>query len=230
MKGVGEGIFMVGGYVNAFLVDGDQGVTLIDTGMPRKDGLIRDALDVIGRRPSEVVAIVLTHSHNDHTGGAAVLKEATGAPLIAPEIDTATIEGRAAVPPPPMLPGPFAFLTRLMPRALPVAVDVMVTEAAQDGVPQDLRVVDTPGHTPGHTSYLLDRGGGTLFVGDAAMVHRDGSVGPGFINRGGGPVLVDSIAHIAGLEFESAVFGHSAPIAGAASDLFREYVRRSQHG
>jgi glyoxylase-like metal-dependent hydrolase (beta-lactamase superfamily II) len=133
MKKVGTGIFMVGGYVNAYVVDGDQGVTLIDTGLPKRDGLITDALNVIGRRPADVMAIVLTHSHNDHTGGAALLKEATGATLIAPELETAVIEGRAQVPPPPMLAGPLSFLNRLTPRALPANVDVMVTEAAQEG-------------------------------------------------------------------------------------------------
>ncbi|MFZ0012724.1 MAG: MBL fold metallo-hydrolase [Acidimicrobiia bacterium] len=223
MKKVGTGIFMVGGYVNAYVVDGDQGVTLIDTGLPKRDGLITDALNVIGRRPADVMAIVLTHSHNDHTGGAALLKEATGATLIAPELETAVIEGRAQVPPPPMLAGPLSFLNRLTPRAMPANVDVMVTEAAQEGMPSDLTVLDTPGHTPGHTSYLLDRGGGVLFVGDAAATRRDGSIGPGFFNRGAGRILGESIAHMSELEFESALFGHSDPIEAGASGVFRAF-------
>lgn len=69
MKKVGNGIYAVGGYVNAYIVDSDQGVTLIDTGLPKKDGLISDVLEVIGRNPSDVKAIVLTHSHTDHAGG-----------------------------------------------------------------------------------------------------------------------------------------------------------------
>lgn len=223
MRKVGNGIYVAGGYVNSYIVDGDQGVTLIDTGLPKKDGLITNALVEIGRKLSDVKAIVLTHSHNDHAGGAAVLKQATGATLIASSIDSPAIEGTEPVPAPPMLPGAFSFLTKLMPKASPAMVDLMVTEAAQVGMPDDLQVIDTPGHTPGHTSYLLDRDAGVVFVGDAAMTDRNGAVVPGFINRGGGKVLRDSIVHMAEFNFESALFGHSAPLKTGADRLFRAF-------
>jgi glyoxylase-like metal-dependent hydrolase (beta-lactamase superfamily II) len=124
-----------------------------------------------------------------------------------------------------MLKGPLALATKLMPKPQSVSVDATVSESSADAMPSDLTVVDTPGHTPGHTSYLLDRGAGVIFVGDAALANKSGAVTRGFMNLGGGDLIDASIRHIATFTFGVAVFGHSDPIEAKASDAFGEFSR-----
>lgn len=223
MEPVADGVHRVApGNVNAYLIDGDEGVVLVDTGLPRRHGVIESALAGIGRAPTDVVAILLTHAHADHTGGAARLAASTGAPVIASTRDAPAVRGDEPVPPPPIMDGWLRFLARLVPKAEPATVDHAVDETHRTGLPGDLTVLETPGHTPGHISYLLDRAGGILFVGDAAVA-KDGAVGRGFFNRAT-PAWRGSIAHLAEHDFETALFGHSGPIESAASVAFTRYA------
>lgn len=223
MDEVAQGVYSVGGYVNAYIVDGDQGVVLIDTGLPKRDGPIVDGLARIGRSPTYVIAILLTHAHHDHIGGASYLRNASGAAVVASVADTPAIQGENPTPPPPMLPGWLGWVTRIMPSATSVAVDVRVNEGDQADLPDDFRVLDTPGHTPGHISCLLDRAGGILFVGDAAAARKDGSVVRGFFNGKGSREIDSSIGHLAEQDFDVALFGHSGPISADAAAAFRAF-------
>lgn len=223
MEPIADGVHRIAqGYVNAYLVDGDDGVVLVDTGLPRRHGRIESALGEIGREPTDVVAILLTHAHADHTGGAARLAASTGAPVIASPGDAPAVRGDEPVPPPPIMGGWLRFLASFVPRAEPVAVDHTVDEGHHDGLPADLSVLETPGHTPGHVCYLLDRAGGILFAGDVAVA-KDGAVGRGFFNRTT-PTWRGSIAHLAEQDFETALFGHSGPIESRASAAFARFA------
>lgn len=222
METVANGVHQIGAGGNAFVVDGDQGVVLIDTGMPGRQDEIESTLRRIGRDPGEVAAILLTHAHVDHTGGAARLRDRTGAPVLAPVVDAPAIRGEAPAPPPPMLSGLLRPLTRFFPDPDPVEVDHEVSESRTGGIPDDFTVIDSPGHTPGHISYLLDRSGRILFVGDAA-VGKDGRVAKGFMNRHT-PQFDASIRHLAEHDFETAFFGHSAPIESGASAAFASFA------
>ncbi len=213
-----------GGYVNAYLIDGDEGVTLVDTLLPKKEGTITKALAEIGRSLSDVSAIVLTHSHADHTGSAAAVKEASGAAVYASTGDVAAVRGEEKPPLPPMAER-FPFLKpimRLLPAPAPVVVEHVIGEGADARLPEDLRVIDTPGHTPGHVSYLLDREGGLLFVGDAAVAKK-GEITRGWMNRAE-PTFDASLRHIAEFDFARAVFGHAAPIQSSAAQAFKRFA------
>lgn len=216
------GVYRIsGGYVNAYLIDGDEGVTLVDTLLPKKEGAIAQALTGIGRSISDVSAIVLTHSHADHAGSAAAVKEASGAAVYASVGDAAAVRGEEKTPPPPMADR-FPFLKpiiRLLPAPAPVAVEHEIGEGIGGQLPEDLKVIDTPGHTPGHVSYLLEREGGLLFVGDAAVA-RKGEIKRGYMNRAE-PRFDASLRHLAEFDFGRAVFGHAAPMQSGASEAFK---------
>jgi glyoxylase-like metal-dependent hydrolase (beta-lactamase superfamily II) len=87
--------------------------------------------------------------------------------------------------------------------------------------------VHTPGHTAGHLALLLPRAGGVLFVGDAAANRRHVGLSP--LNEdlvGSGA----SLAKLARLDFDTALFAHGRPLRGGASAAFRELVARSAPG
>ena len=73
MTSIAHGVHQVSGCSRSFIIDGNEGVTLIDTGLPKKDGAIVEVLSSIGRSVEEVRRIGITHAHIDHFGNAAVL-------------------------------------------------------------------------------------------------------------------------------------------------------------
>lgn len=224
VEAVADGVYQVGvGYVNSFIVDGDEGVTLVDTLLPRKEGVVAEALGGIGRSFDDIRAILLTHSHADHSGSAAAIKAGSGAAVWASERDAPAIRGEVKPPSPitPLYVKPLALGMSLLPAPPPTEIDGFVSSG--DLLPGDLRAVDTPGHTPGHTSYLLDRGGGVLFAGDAAKATRRGEVARGYFNRST-PTLDRSLRHLAELDFDVAVFGHSRALRSQAASVFRRFA------
>ncbi len=63
---------------NCYLVGKESRMLLIDTGMPGNRNRIVNCVRSIGKHPSDISYIVLTHADIDHVGGAAEMKRATG--------------------------------------------------------------------------------------------------------------------------------------------------------
>jgi glyoxylase-like metal-dependent hydrolase (beta-lactamase superfamily II) len=222
MRQVADGVFEISiAFVHAHLVVVDGGVVLVDTGLPRRSAKIEQALHEARRTVGDVRAVLLTHWHADHTGGAAHLHRLSGARIFAHAIDVPAITGVAPMP-----------LTALQKVGKlftgtpePVPVNEVITADGPLSVP-GFTAVHTPGHTAGHVSFLLDRDGGVLFAGDAAA-------GAGTKVRRTPRLMIDdvptadaSVAHLARLRFEVAVFGHGGAVTTAAADRFRELAAR----
>lgn len=226
MKKVSDGVYQVQKGFRAFIVDGDEGVTLIDAGLPGRGEVILSGLKSIGRTAEQVRSILLTHSHFDHTGSAAHLKRVTGAELCCSAEDARAVSGATEIPTPPFLDRtPLQLLKPLfglLPKGEPAEVDREVGEDFRLQVPEDLSAIATPGHTPGHTSYLLDRSGGVLFVGDAAS-HKGGAVSLGWFNIPSG-AIAQGVKTLADLDFAMACFGHADPLTEGAGDAFKKFA------
>jgi glyoxylase-like metal-dependent hydrolase (beta-lactamase superfamily II) len=224
MEKVAPGVYQVSRGVNAFIVDGDEGVVLIDTGLPRRHGAIVDGLGEVGRSVADVGAILITHAHVDHVGGLAAIRSPTTASVYASHEDARVVRGERRPSPPPMFDRLGILkpvVARLIPAPTPSSVDVEIGLGDEAILPADFTMIATPGHTSGHLSYLLDRAGGVLFVGDAA-VHKRGAVVRGFFNKSD-PVIDASIRRLAERRFDVACFGHSGSIAEDASALFAAF-------
>jgi len=142
-------------FVNAFLVREEDGFTLVDTAMRAADALI-EAADV-ARAP--IRRIALTHGHGDHVGSLDALKERLGdaVEVLMPELDARIHAGEQVVQ--GKLPGSWPKLETKPDRLL----------QAGDRV-GSLEVVASPGHTPGHVSFL-DTRDRTLLAGDVLTTY-----------------------------------------------------------
>ncbi len=210
---------------HAYLVDGDDGVTLVDTGLPGRFDVIADTLAHIGRTPRDVTAVLITHAHSDHTGNAAAVKAAGAGPVSMSARDARVAQGESPQENSPLLHrfGPLAALARFTPEADPVVVDHELVDGEPAGLPEEWTVISTPGHTSGHVSFLLDRLGGLLFAGDAAMSDRQGRVTRGWMNAGS-PEVDTSILKLAQHDFRAAYFGHGPFISNGAAGAFRRFA------
>jgi glyoxylase-like metal-dependent hydrolase (beta-lactamase superfamily II) len=142
------------------------GVALVDAGFADSSPAILRALESIGR-PLE--GILLTHRHRDHTGAAAAVASATGAPVIAGAGDCRLHDGRLVLRSGIGRSHPLrlaAAFVRRRPAPVPVALAV---EAPQEVLP-GIRAIPTPGHTPGSLCFIADHLGAT-FVGDLVISH-----------------------------------------------------------
>ena len=223
VREVVDGVYELNlGVVNIHLIVTDDGVVLVDTGVPRGAKRIDRALRELGKEIGDVTAVLLTHHHLDHIGAVADVRRRSGARVFAHAADAPGITG---VNQPAEPKGLAKLVVRLIGRPEPTKLDQLITGDESTPLP-GLTAVHTPGHTRGHVSYLLDRAGGVLFAGDAATSTRDGAVTVGPAQASADPARQAlSLAKLAGYDFEHAVFGHGRAISGRAVDRFREYAR-----
>jgi glyoxylase-like metal-dependent hydrolase (beta-lactamase superfamily II) len=223
MREVVDGVIEIPlGYVKAYAVVVDDGVVLVDTGIPGRADKVARAIEAARRRIGEVHTILLTHWHPDHVGSVAELRRRSGARVVAHAIDARLIAGAKALPP----KGYMRLVAAIMPPPEPVPVDEALTADGPISVP-GFTAIHTPGHTRGHMSFLLDRGGGVLFAGDAAAGRRNGRIrrSPRMVTEDRAAELA-SIARLGDLSFESAAFGHGRAISHEAAQRFREFAAR----
>ncbi|MBE2199824.1 MAG: MBL fold metallo-hydrolase [Anaerolinea sp.] len=154
-----------GGSSNFYLcVEGD-GLTLIDTGMPRRAQLVWDLLAQLGRPSADLTRILVTHADLDHAGSAAVIQEQSGAAVYAGTLAASLLtQGK----PPTHMPRLVQFMLDhfLRYRALPAATITSFADGDVLPVLGGLHVLATPGHTLDHFSFYSPTLG-VLFAGDA---------------------------------------------------------------
>lgn len=217
MREIIDGVFEVPVlFVRAFLVVTDDGVVLVDTGLPRHSGYFQRALREAGKSIGDVRTILLTHWHADHSGNAADLQRRSGARVVAHTLDVSMISGTQ----PPATSTLQKVMARVTGDLEPVPVDEQLTADGAFSVP-GFTAIHTPGHTPGHVSFLLDRAGGILFTGDAAAGGRGRVRNTPKMLTADETAARASVARLAELDFDVAVFGHGPAVRGHAVDKFK---------
>ena len=217
------GIHLVAGlrWSNAYLLVEDERLTLVDAGLPGYGKKILGYIVSIGRKPSELTRVIVTHSHPDHTGSLKWLSQVTGATVMAHKADTrpdSKTESQWLYYPgqPPSFAWNVPFLHR-----------IPAHEFIEDGqllpVLGGLRVMHTPGHTPGSVClYLKDQR--VLFTGDTLLADgycfRRPVPFPGTSFRD----YRASVDRLALLPFEAACVGHGKPLCQGGAAALQEML------
>ena len=223
LKAVTEGLSILPGMVNMYLLDAPEGLTLIDAGFPGDEKKVLDALEVLGRPASDLKHIVLTHAHPDHIGGLAALKQATGARTYMHPTDIPIAERGGPSRPMTAAPGLLSTLVfKLFVRPSRTVAPVRIDQAIADGevlpIAGGLEVIHVPGHCAGQVALVWTERG-VLFTGDACANMLGLGEPVGYEDRAQGQ---RSQRKLAGLDCDVACFGHGKPIVGGASARLRE--------
>lgn len=170
---------------NSYLiVSGSQGI-LVDAGCPGKINDIQVVLERNNLDFSDITLVVLTHTHYDHVGCLAEIKEKSGAKILVHEAEKEFLEKGMT----PFPEGTLWFskiISRIgniiMPsksRYQPVSSDIVVSNGYNLGryIPHT-KIIPTPGHTKGSISLVI--GNEAAFVGDTLFNAIPGMVFPPF--------------------------------------------------
>lgn len=160
-------IFQVGGYgltapedAAAYLIHFDGQAALVDAGTGRGQKQLLDQIAKTGVRPEQIVYVLLTHCHYDHSGGASGLRDYLGCPVIAHELDADFVERgdnevtAASWYGAKLLPCPID-------RRLSGARNILTLNE------RSITALHIPGHSPGSLAFLVESEGQTvLFAQD----------------------------------------------------------------
>lgn len=147
--------------------------------------------------------IVNTHGHPDHTGANRKIKEHTNAPILIHQYDA------------PMLAKSGSVLSLIFPlESSSPAADTFIKDGDLiECAGMKLKVLHTPGHTPGGISLLIDD---SIFTGDTLF---SGSIGRSDLPGGSPQVLLNSIKKILSLDENLIIYPGHGPSTTVRQEL-----------
>lgn len=227
------------GISNCYLLGTAEGFVLVDSGTAGNEKKILKAVRSELGKNATPCAIVLTHGHFDHSGSARELARRWGVRIYVHRRELPFVDGTDCYPPAdPTVGGFLAQMMRFAPaqkiNLLPHVTTLRLTELPWLG---GWRIIETPGHTPGHIS-LFRPADGTLIAGDAfATVDLDSASAvmskrpqvsrPPAVFTPDWQNAERSVRRLAELDARVLAAGHGVPMFGfAAQGQLRDLSRR----
>ena len=238
MQQVAEDVYRLGSKHHNFYVVKEGGkATIVDSGGSSDFPAMEGGLADLGLTFGDVEVLVITHAHTDHMGsGRKASKQ--GIAVKGHEAEVPVLSGARPIsqikPTHPALlkPAAWPFVVAMVRAGAAGAAPIPDVAALADGevldAPGRLRVVHTPGHTPGHAAYYLeDRR--ILFSGDALVTRSPfgGRKGPQLLAA---PLHDDieqarqSLSRLAALDTHLVLPGHGEPWRGSAAEAVQAAV------
>jgi glyoxylase-like metal-dependent hydrolase (beta-lactamase superfamily II) len=218
----------MGDFINSFaFLENDGSVTLVDCGLKQAPAKIVSALEHLGKRPADVNRIILTHAHGDHAGGGREMLERTGVDGVAIHEDDIEYIAAGENAPPDLNTSSGRLFLRMPGRKFaPFAVSHALHDGEVVDVAGGLRILHTPGHTPGHVS-MLHEPTGVLITGDALFNPFSRMRWPMAAICTSARQNRESAQVFSDLEYQVAAFTHGTEIRDNAREAIRSFLRRN---
>lgn len=223
---IADGVFQLEkAHTNCYLVV-DDGITLVDAGLPRTWPLLTEALGRLGATAADIDAVVLTHAHFDHVGMCDRLVHEHHVPIHVHDRDRPMARHPYRYPhEKPRLSYPLTHPAGLAVIARMTAAGALAVKGVDArgevipgrplDVPGKLVPVWSPGHTMGHCAFVLP-GSGIVFSGDAIVTldPYTGRTGPRIVAGAAtadSATALDRLDALAATDAQVVLPGHGAP-------------------
>jgi glyoxylase-like metal-dependent hydrolase (beta-lactamase superfamily II) len=180
---------------------------IVDTGCPHT---AEEAANFIENMKLSIKAVLLTHYHEDHSGGAHLFKERFDAEVLAPRNSLEILSK------PPEIP---AYRQMVWGQPKPVSASPLNGKTEFDGV--TVVTFETPGHSFDHVSFLTDN---LIFTGDLVT----NPVPIITMGEEDSLRLIDSLKTIVDLDFEAAYGGHGVWDKSGISETLNNMIELKQ--
>jgi len=212
--------------VNIILIVEEE-LTLIDTGYRSSSPRVINFIHSLGRSPEKISLILITHNHPDHIGSLDEFRKLTPAKIAVHEADAGTFESQLPF---------FKLIRKLLSLPLvsglrpffpnkPSRVDIKLKGGEVLRPLGGLKVIHTPGHTPGSISLFAPKKK-LLIVGDSINSrYRDLRLPPKMVSSNLSQAI-NSITVLSELDFETLCCGHGKPLTQDAKAKVQQLIKK----
>lgn len=214
--------------INPVLIVDDAEATLVDAGYPGYFAKLKEAVENTGIPFCKISRVIITHQDWDHIGSLPDIRQACGAGtlILSHEAEKPYIEGTIGNI--KMTPERIASRLAALPESmrdkasalfanLPTAkVDHTVHDNEVLPFHGGIRIIHTPGHTPGHICLYLP-GERQLIAGDQLRVENGNLVGPAAIHTVDMPTALDSLKKLTAYDIDRVICYHGGVFGPNAS-------------
>jgi len=202
------------GAVNCFLVEDSKGFTLVDTGYEGDEVKIYAALEEIGKQPSDIKQIILTHLHADHAGATSTIQKTLKIPVYASETDGSSLAKGVSLR--SNTKTTKGLLNKILKKLFVKDIQKInvieninfLIDKQQLPFGNGIDVYYTPGHSAGHISFLV-KSDNLLIAGDICANNL--GLTPSIVNEDL-EIGLKTLKQLGEITFDKACFGHGNPI------------------
>ncbi|WP_018133693.1 MBL fold metallo-hydrolase [Acaricomes phytoseiuli] len=175
--------FVQGAASNWTVLTSGTRFTLVDSGYPNDYKALIQSLRDLKLDPKDCMAVLLTHAHIDHVGGALQLRQDFGTPIWCHQKEERNLTGAAREQVAPKTIYKKLWNLRILfwavhaiklggTQSFSTNPDVIFNSDPSLDLPGRPQPIVTPGHTSGHTSYLISSDSGKVIITGDALVSK----------------------------------------------------------
>ena len=213
------------GATSVVLIENVEGPILVDAGFKWSAKTLKASLNLFDYELTDICALLMTHFHPDHTGGASVLVENGVKETAIHKLDAPIVSGKQSMPALMAIPV-LKLITNPAMKYL-VGNPVEPTTLLQGGeileFPIPINVIHTPGHTLGSVCYHLPTEG-VLIAGDALSRRFNRLSGPSKVWSQDWAQGINSLHQLTEFDYDVVCLSHFRPVMENGKKVVKDLV------